>query len=86
MATTTTPNDTYDGTACIDCVMLIANGEAPALATETEESAWLADWNSRNDGILWVLNDDYSDFSSTPCTCCGSTLGGSRHDVIGWNL
>lgn len=84
MTTTTTSDDTFTGTACIDCAMLIANGEAPLFETESETDAWLANFATRNEGIYWALGDDYDDFSSAQCTCCGSTLGGSRHDVTGW--
>jgi hypothetical protein len=85
MATTTT-EETYTGLACIDCTHFIANGEAPLFETEAEENAWLQSFLARNEGIYWGVGDSYDDFSSSPCTCCGSTLGGSRHDVFGWAL
>jgi hypothetical protein len=83
---TTTNEETYSGTACIDCAMLIANGEAPCFETEAEEFAWLQNFEARNAGIYWALGDDTDDFSSAPCTTCGSHLGGSRHDGFGWTI
>lgn len=86
METTTTTEETYTGLACIDCVMLIANGEAPLFETEAEEYAWVKNFEARNTGIHWAVGDNYDDFSSASCTTCGSHLGGSRHDVIGWTI
>lgn len=86
MTTTTTSNDTFTGTACIDCAMLIANGEAPLFETEAETAAWLDAFSDRNDGIYWAMGDETDDFSSRPCTACGSHLGGSRHEIVGWHI
>ena len=83
--TTMTEHNLYDGACCIDCALLIANGDTPEHMSETERAEWLAEWASRNADVHWFIADVYDDeyFSWTPCTTCGSTLGGNRLDIVG---
>lgn len=78
----------FTGSACIDCVMLIANGDTSGnihCETEEGEAAWLANFARLNDGIHWTVGDGESYFSWRDCSTCHSTLGGDRVDVIGWS-
>lgn len=59
--------------ACIDCVMVIANGEV----AEDYDARGLEDWSK--DYILVV--GDEAGFSMSTCEVCGSRLGGDRHIV-----
>jgi hypothetical protein len=42
-----------NGWACLDCAMLIANGETPERMTETEAAEWLAEVDRRGAGGAW---------------------------------
>ncbi len=74
---------------CVDCMMLIANGETDPEMSEQEAKDFISKVdNSLEDGLDWVLNStededgydtSYDEFSWRRCDCCGSTLGGSRH-------
>jgi hypothetical protein len=66
---------------CQDCLIYVANGELPderpdleweIQATLDRPSRDVCPGDSENDGT----------FSSEPCECCGSTLGGSRHQAF----
>lgn len=52
--TTTTTRDHWNGWACTDCTMLIANGETPPEMTEAETAAWLNEIDRRMDGTTTV--------------------------------
>lgn len=65
---------------CVDCAMLIANGETPP---DNPEFDLLDEW----DGWVVVLNcpeDCEGGFSWSRCDGCGSTLGGDRHPAVAW--
>ena len=70
-----------DGWVCSDCIMMIANGEAPDDMTE-EEAHDLAQACA---GYCIASAEDSgqieNSFSWNRCDCCGSTLGGARHAV-----
>jgi hypothetical protein len=64
------------GYVCMDCVMMIANGEvdpetSPAREAEVAEAT-----------AGWVLGgsdeNEEAHFSWSPCDCCGCRLGGDR--------
>jgi hypothetical protein len=77
---------TYTGQACIDCIMLIANGDTSGninCQTAEDEAAWLAEFERINEGIYWSVGDDEDHFSWTPCTTCHSPLGGTRMEIFG---
>jgi hypothetical protein len=68
---------------CSDCAMMIANGEAPCAATENEAETLAESCHG------WVLLSDPSEsgmdreeFSTNPCSCCGSRLCGGRHAAV----
>lgn len=83
--TMTNTNETeYHGRACVDCTMLIANGDTSGNSrcqTEEGEAAYLADVNRH--GLHWAIGDEMG-FMSGPCSVCGSNLGGDFHEVTGW--
>ncbi len=70
-----------DGYACIDCVMMMANGETgdPDDSEERieEVAQATAGWSPAD-------SDEHPDqeFSCTPCRCCRSHLGGRRGWVV----
>ena len=63
---------------CVDCVMAIANGDMPE-DKETRER--VEKGLTLEDGCNWVLGDGENEFSWSSCDCCGSSLGGSRHEA-----
>jgi hypothetical protein len=65
---------------CVDCLMVIANDDATGIEDDDRAEAvrravygtegyWVADSTEETD----------LEFSWSPCDCCGSSLGGSRH-------
>lgn len=70
---------------CVDCLMLLANGETPPDLDEEETTAWLAEIERRAAGGHWVIACDENcegSFSWLQCDVCGSQLGGERHPVV----
>ncbi len=70
---------------CVDCLFFIANGDLP---DDTEAAARVVTGVEQQAPYVWVCDGpheneeegvDTKDFSWTPCYCCGSDLGGSRH-------
>lgn len=74
-------------TACIDCLHFIEFGiTADPDATVEQFNAHAELIEQRFPGQrLWYDGSEESeiDFSWSPCECCGSTLGGSRHRMAG---
>jgi hypothetical protein len=70
---------THDGLAiCVDCVMLIANGEG----TDEHCALVTARWGAR---LVLACEDDCEGwFSWRDCDGCGSSLGGDRHAAVGF--
>jgi hypothetical protein len=69
--------------ACTDCLMFIANGDEP----EDNGNQWSADniarhWPPYQYNLCCGDSDNDDDFSWQPCECCGSRLGGSRHEIV----
>lgn len=66
--------------ACADCLFYLANGD------ETEgrdmEAAIQAHLGVPSGGLHCGSSDEDDTFSWRPCECCGSQLGGSRHQVF----
>lgn len=80
--------DTVDLMVCIDCTMMMANGEfGDDEAREIEVAETLAT-NWPNNGITLGRAEGHHendiDFSNAPCDGCGSLLAGSRHAATGW--
>jgi hypothetical protein len=67
--------------ACQDCAMLVANGEPSEERPELEReiAAHLALEPLQH--IVSGDSDADDEFSWRPCECCGSRLGGSRHQL-----
>lgn len=71
--------DADDLEFCIDCVMLIANGEG----TDAHTEAMVAIWGEGINGVMGLVLSCPEDcegwFSWSECDGCGSSLGGDRH-------
>jgi ferredoxin len=88
--------DTYvcPGWACTDCMILLANGEAPADMTDAENDAWVAAIDEHTAGYnltLGMLAEDHScagDNGQRPeeCSCETNSFSWSACDVCGSNL
>ena len=65
-------NEVY---VCVDCLFMLANGEL------LEDGNFNPD--DMDDTVNWAVGDGEHDeeFSSQDCECCGSRLGGSRHQA-----
>lgn len=70
---------------CVDCLVHVANGDLPEDHDEQQRitDGVLAWWH---DGFELAAGDaeNDQDFSWARCECCGSTLGGSRHEVVAY--
>jgi len=67
--------------SCVDCVIYAVYGEIPENrpGIKDEIRAHLGGDTVR----LYYGDDDQQDpFSWEPCECCGSPLGGSRHELV----
>lgn len=71
-----------DGSVCIDCLMVIANGDTSGI---DDVDAWekaVEGLNATEDGrynIVPVGEETF--FGKGRCDFCGSRLAGDRHDV-----
>lgn len=71
----------YTLMACADCLMLVANGDLPE-DDNGELERGIA--NNLGDDTKWLCcgdSDADDEFSWSACECCGSKLGGSRHQL-----
>ena len=68
--------------ACVDCLNLVANGEPSDDNPHHERD--IQDHLSLTPHQWLECGDDGKDweFSWHSCECCGSTLGGSRHELV----
>lgn len=77
-----------DGQCCVDCLMLLANGETDPDWDEAETAEYLARLEARGvtgENVTIACDEDCEGwFSWSPCDVCGSTLGGDRHPVVFW--
>jgi len=69
--------------ACTDCLLFIANGDIP----EDNGNDWSLDhieaiWPSTQYDLACGDSENDHDFSWSQCECCGSRLGGSRHELV----
>lgn len=63
---------------CADCILYIANGDLPE---DPADARRITDAIAAEPGT-WVCGSAPDDeFSWSACDCCGSTLGGSRHEA-----
>lgn len=87
------------GWACVDCLILLANGENPTDITEDELSAWHADITAKNAGYnvtLGMIREDHActeDFGGMTageaggeCECETRSFSSSECDHCGSSL
>lgn len=68
---------------CCDCLLLVANGEVPHDDNGELEAGMRATLKPDEIHHLCCGDSDKDDeFSWSPCECCGSRLGGSRHHMV----
>jgi hypothetical protein len=75
--------ETHTIEACIDCVMLVANGDIGDCSeeyTEAHEAGMEETWPFM-DGWRMSVGDQDMGFSMQRCEGCGSRLGGDRHEM-----
>ena len=63
---------------CVDCAMLIANGDTSGMDHETEQRVTNPELDYLGDGGYWVIGNDTDPFSWNECDRCNSPLGGER--------
>lgn len=67
--------------ACVDCLMYVANGELPDDRAGLDDD--IDEYLDLQPGQFLCVGEDADDeFSWHQCECCGSRLGGSRHEII----
>ena len=86
------------GWCCVDCLVWLANGEAPADMTAEQVTAWRGEIDRRNDGYdltLGMLREDHSCLDENgqtagdlggECECEQLSFSWSACDVCGSNL
>ena len=68
--------------ACQDCLLYVANGDLPE-DDSTDIEAAIQDHLGVPSGRLCCGDADQDEeFSWSQCECCGSRLGGSRHQLV----
>lgn len=71
----------WDQSVCADCVLFIANGDLPEDADEYLKNVAYME-QSDGPGHWTVRASGDSEFGSTPCDCCGSSLAGDRRPAL----
>lgn len=70
----------YELMACVDCLMFVANGDTPDTGDiESDIRGNLGTDDMRN--LVCGDSEHDDEFSWSDCECCGSRLGGSRHQL-----
>ena len=82
---TMTKQQDYFGVCCMDCAMLIENGNLPEHLSDSEARAFATSFADRNKNLHWLVQESEAHLSSDACTTCGTTLLGDRHDIEGWD-
>lgn len=79
-------DNTYQMMVCVTCYFLIANGEGDPEWTQEQHDEHLRTMDKFCGDLSLALGDSENDheFSWSSCDSCRSTLGGSRHEVIGF--
>lgn len=76
-----TPDDLWEGVACDDCTLIIANDDDTSIPDPAAHRAAMA---ARMAGLSQVVvGDAVEDFSTRACDCCSTQLAGARHTVTG---
>lgn len=85
--------DTATGWICTDCMMLLANGEAPPEMSEEETAAWLAsidDETEMTPGLLAEEHDEdcpnHGGWQGVECSCERQEFSWSACDSCGSHL
>jgi hypothetical protein len=69
--------------ACQDCLLYVANGDIPEDRDADEFEADIEATVGHPSGMISCGDSDLDDeFSWSACECCGSRLGGSRHQLV----
>lgn len=71
---------THELKVCTDCLFFIANGDLPE--NEHDATRVVAGVESFAPGYVTPSGEGEGEFSWRPCDCCGSKLGGDRHDAV----
>jgi hypothetical protein len=73
----------YEGQACVDCVMLIANDDDSGINDPMRKYAEIAavGLGKLGDVVMACDEDCEGEFSAAGCDYCGSTLAGDRHPI-----
>lgn len=71
----------YELSACVDCLMLVANGNVPDDRPELSDDIATYLRLKPNQHLVCSGDSEYDEFSWSRCECCGSNLGGSRHQL-----
>jgi hypothetical protein len=71
----------YEGYACTDCTMLIANGDDSGIAEPMQHYAAIASVGLDKLGhVVMACSDDCEgEFRTDSCDYCGTSLHGDRH-------
>jgi hypothetical protein len=74
----------YDGHACEDCTMLIANGDDSGIADPMRKYQEIAHVGLGKLGhVVMACDDDCEgEFRSDDCDYCGTTLAGVCHPIV----
>lgn len=66
---------------CVDCLMVLMNGDSSGIPDEQVQTIEHA--CSQHGNLVYVGDEDTDQtFSRSPCDCCRSPLGGSRHAFL----
>lgn len=73
----------YEGFACVDCTMLIANDDDSGIAEPMRKRQEIAHVGLGKLGhIVMACNEDCEgEFRTDACDYCGTTLAGDRHPI-----
>ena len=72
----------YDIEVCVDCTMMLANGECEGVNPDVLYHAVKANGMTRFDVALNIGEDTEPAFSMSDCDYCGSRLGGDRYPAV----
>jgi len=75
-------NVAYELMACQDCLFLVANGDLPEDDSGELQAGIDANMGDDQRWLCCGDSDKDDEFSWSGCECCGSRLGGSRHQLV----
>lgn len=73
----------FEGFACVDCTMIIANGDDSGIEDVEQHHQRIAEQGLYELGQVVMACDEDCEghFSSSRCDYCGSYLAGDRHPI-----